>query len=89
MIPTIPDKIPRQILRNIKKEQYDKVILFTLAVFGSHKLSEFVNDPKNFIKNRMDKIKFLEWTEKLKKKRYIEEYELDDEIYYREARLRC
>jgi len=83
MIATIPDKIPKQILKNIKKEQYDKVILFTLAVFGTYKLSEFVNDPKNSIKNRMDKTKFLEWTDQLKKQQYIEEYELDDEIYYR------
>ena len=83
MIDTIPDKIPKQILKNIKKEQYDKVILFTLAVFGTHKLNEFVNDPKNSINNRMERIKFLEWADQLKKKQYIEEYELDAEIYYR------
>lgn len=59
MIDTIPDKIPKQILKNIRKEQYDKVILFTLAVFGTHKLKEFVNDPKKYIKNKMDKAKFL------------------------------
>ena len=83
MIDTIPDKIPKQILKNIKKEQYDKVILFTLAVFGTHKLKEFVNDPKNSIKNRMDEILFLKWADQLKEMQYIEEYELDDEAYYR------
>ena len=83
MIDTIPDKIPKQILINIKKEQYDKVILFTLAVFGTHKLKEFVNDPKNSIKNRMDEILFLKWADQLKEMQYIEEYELDDEAYYR------
>ena len=44
MIDTIPDKIPKEILKNIKKEHCDKVILFTLAIFGTHKIKEFVND---------------------------------------------
>jgi len=83
MIDTIPDKIPKQILKNLKKGFYDKIILFSLAVFGSHKLKEFVNDPNKSIKNRMDKALFLKWVDQLKEKQFIEEFMLDDEIYYK------
>ena len=31
---TIPTKIPKTLLREMKKEKYDNLILFTLAVFG-------------------------------------------------------
>ncbi|MFX1524255.1 MAG: long-chain-acyl-CoA synthetase, partial [Promethearchaeota archaeon] len=83
MIPTIPDKIPELILVNLEEGNYDKIILFTLAVFGSHKLKELVNDPKESIENRMDKALFFQWAEQLKETQLIEEYELDEEIYYR------
>lgn len=83
MINTIPDKLPKVILKNIKKGNYDKIILFSLAVFGTHKFKEFVNDPNNSIKNRMDNVLFLEWAEKLKEKQFIEEFMLDDEINYK------
>ncbi|GAG44080.1 unnamed protein product, partial [marine sediment metagenome] len=82
MINTIPDKIPKQILKNLKKGIYDKIILFALGVFGSHKLREFVNDPNNSIKKRMDKALFLDWVDQLKEKEFIEEFELDNEINY-------
>ncbi|MHA2324092.1 MAG: long-chain-acyl-CoA synthetase, partial [Promethearchaeota archaeon] len=62
---------------------YDKIILFTLAVFGSHKLKELVNNPSKSIENRMDDALFSQWAEKLKEKQYIEEFELDDEINFR------
>jgi len=80
MINTIPNKIPKQILKNLKKGNYDKIILFSLAVFGSHKLKEFVNDPNIPIKNRMNRALFLKWADQLKEKQLIEEFELDDEL---------
>jgi len=83
MIHTIPYKIPAPILVNLEKGNYDKIILFALAVFGTHKIEELINDPKESIENRMDRALFAQWAEKLKKKQFIEEYELDDEIYYR------
>ena len=83
MIDTIPSKIPKPILKNLKKGSYDKIILFTLAIFGSHKLRELVNDPINNIENRMEMELFSQWAAKLKNKQFIEEYELDSEIYYR------
>ncbi len=83
MINTIPDKIPKPILENLEKGSYDKIILFTLAVFGSHKLKEFVNDPSMSIENRMDRAIFFQWADQLKEKKFIEEFELDDETYYR------
>ena len=83
MINTIPNKIPEPILVNLEKGIYDKIILFALAVFGSHKLKVLVNDPSESIENRMDEAVFSQWAEKLKKEQFIEEYELDDETYFR------
>ena len=54
-----------------------------LCVFGSHKLKEVVSDPSNSIDNRMNSHKFFQWVEKLKKRKYIEEFELNNEISYR------
>ena len=83
MIHTIPNKIPQPILVNLEKGNYDKIILFALAVFGSHKLRELVNNPNESIENRMDGELFSQWAEKLKREQLIEEDMLDDEIYYR------
>ncbi len=83
MINTIPDKIPKPILENLENGSYDKIILFTLAVFGSHKLKEFINDPNLSIENRIDRSMFIEWADKLKEKKFIKEFELDDETSYR------
>ena len=83
MINTIPNKIPEPILVNLEKGIYDKIILFALAVFGSHKLKELVNDPSKSIENRMDEAVFSQWVEKLKGAQLIEEFELDDEINFR------
>ncbi|MHA2039218.1 MAG: AMP-binding protein, partial [Promethearchaeota archaeon] len=83
MMHTIPYKIPAPILVSLEKGNYDKIILFALAVFGTHKIKELINNPNESIENRMDKAVFLQWADKLKKKQFIEEYELDDEIYYR------
>ena len=83
MINTIPHKIPGLIREHLEKGNYDKIILFSLAVYGSHKLKEFVNNPGESIDNRMDKALFFQWADKLKKNQFIEEYELDDEISYR------
>ena len=58
MINTIPNKIPEPILVNLEKGNYDKIILFTLAVFGTHKINELVNNPDEFFEDRMDKTIF-------------------------------
>jgi len=78
---TIPDKIPKRLIREIKKEKYDSAILFALAVYGSHKMKELVNDPKNLIENRMDKEIFQRWADKLTESNLIKEYNLDNEVY--------
>ena len=80
---TIPDKIPKRLIREIKKEKYDSAILFALAVYGSHKMKELVNDPKNLIENRMDKEIFQGWAVKLTESNFIKEYNLDNEVYYK------
>jgi len=80
---TIPDKIPKRLIREIKKEKYDSAILFALAVYGSHKMKELVNDPKNLIKNRMDKEIFQRWAVKLTESNFIKEYNLDNEVYFK------
>jgi len=83
MINTIPYKIPEPILENLEKGSYDKVILFTLSTFRSHKLKELVNNPSESIENRMDEALFSQWANQLKGEQCIKEFELDDEIYYR------
>ncbi|MHA2051583.1 MAG: hypothetical protein ACW986_18375, partial [Promethearchaeota archaeon] len=83
MINTIPDKIPEPILVNLQNKNYDKIILFTLAVFGHHKLRELVNDPNESLQNRMEKELFFQWKDKLIQNHLIEEYVLDDELNYR------
>ena len=80
---TIPDKIPKPLLHQLKKEKYDTLILFTLGVFGPHKKKELVNDPSIPITNRLDEKVFQKWTSKLKYNKLIKEYKLDDEIYYK------
>lgn len=54
-----------------------------LGVFGSHKIKEVVSDPNNSIDNRIDSQMFLQWVENLKKRKYIESFELNNEISYR------
>ena len=80
---TIPRKIPKTLLRQLKKEKYDDLILYVLGVFGSHKKKELVNDPKIPITNRMDEKVFQKWTSKLKDDKLIVEYQLDNELYYK------
>ena len=83
LVSTIPNKIPKRLLRELKKEKYDNIILFTLAVYGPHKTKELVNDPKIPIENRLDKELFKKWAAKLNDSNLIKEYNLDNEIYYR------
>ncbi len=80
---TIPTKIPKTLLRQIKKEQYSNLILYVLGVFGPHKKKDLVNDPKIPITNRMDEKVFQKWISKLKDDKLIEEYLLDNELYYK------
>ncbi|MFX1531365.1 MAG: long-chain-acyl-CoA synthetase [Promethearchaeota archaeon] len=83
MIHTIPYKIPEPILVNLEKENYDKIILFALGVFGPHKMKELINNPKNSIENRMNKVLFSQWVEKLKEDQLIEEFEIYEEKNFR------
>ena len=80
---TIPDKIPKRLLREMRKEKYDNVILFALAVYGSHKMEELVNDLTIPIENRMDRDVFQKWTVKLIDSNLIKEYYLNNEVYYK------
>ncbi len=80
---TIPDKLPAWYLNDLKKEKYDDVILFALAVFGSHSLEELVNDPSKSINNRMEEKLFHKWAEKLIDDNYIEKYEKFEKTYYK------
>ncbi|MHA2283972.1 MAG: hypothetical protein ACXAC5_24300, partial [Promethearchaeota archaeon] len=80
---TIPDKILPKFLRDLKKGKYDNTILFALAAHGPHKLKEFVNDANSGINNRLEKEKFLKWASRLKTSKFIHEYNLDNEVYYR------
>lgn len=80
---TIPDKIPPRLIRELKKEKYDNTILFALAVYGPHKMKELVNDPNTAIENRMETEIFQKWAAELKENNFINEYHLDNEVYYR------
>ncbi|MHA1192960.1 MAG: hypothetical protein ACTSP9_11780, partial [Promethearchaeota archaeon] len=71
---TIPDKIPRRLLREMKKEKYDNILLFALGVYGAHKMKELVNDPNIPLENRLDEVLFQKWTNELKNSNLIKEY---------------
>ena len=75
---TIPTKIPKRILRELKKEKYDNVILFTLAIYGPHSVKELIND-----ESMMDEKIFQKWIEELKRESLIEEYTRDNDSMYR------
>ncbi|MHA1350768.1 MAG: hypothetical protein ACTSPZ_08055, partial [Promethearchaeota archaeon] len=83
MINTIPAKIPKRILRDKKEDKYDNIILFVLAVYGPHKLQEFVNDPKNSIVDRLDEKVFYKWIKSLKTNDFAEDYKFDGEMWYK------
>ena len=80
---TVPDKLPPQILSCLKEKKYDEVILFALAVFGSHNLKELINDASKSITNRMEEKHFHKWAEELIKNHYIEKITKYNEIYYK------
>jgi citronellyl-CoA synthetase len=82
-INTIPNKLPKKFVMRLKRGKYDDALLFTLAVFGPHKLEELVNDVSNSITDRMDKKLFHEWANKLKNYRFIDECKKDDELYFK------
>jgi citronellyl-CoA synthetase len=82
-IDTIPNKIPKIILRDLKKGKYDNIILFTLAIYGPHRLGELINDPNKSIKNKMDKKNFQKWVEELKKDKLIEDFIRDNGSFYK------
>ena len=75
---TIPTKIPKRLLRELKKEKYDNVILFTLAIYGPHSVNELIND-----ETMMDEKVFQKWVEELKRESLIEEYTRDNDSMYR------
>ena len=75
---TIPTKIPKRILRELKKEKYDNIILFTLAIYGPHSVKELIND-----ETMMDEKIFQKWVDELKREGLIEEYTRDNDSMYR------
>ena len=75
---TIPTKIPKRILRELKKEKYDIVILFTLGIYGPHSVKELIND-----ETMMDEKVFRKWVEELKGESLIEEYTRDNDSMYK------
>lgn len=82
-INTIPDKLPKKFLVRLKRGKYDDALLFTLAVFGPHKLAELVNDDSYSITDRMDEKLFHDWANKLKIDGFIKEYKDSDIRYLR------
>ncbi|MHA1488055.1 MAG: AMP-binding protein, partial [Promethearchaeota archaeon] len=83
MINTIPVKIPKRIMRDKKEDKYDNIILFVLAVYGPHKLQEFLNDHKNSIVDRLEKKVFDRWTKALKTNDFVEDYKFEGEMWYK------
>lgn len=83
LVSTIPHKIPKSLIRELVKKKYDNIILFALAVYGPHKLIELVNDPTIPIENRMDEKIFHKWASELKSSHLIEDYKLDNKVYYK------
>ncbi len=83
LINTIPHKIPKQLLKKLEKREYDDIILFALGIYGPHEQNELVNSPENAIFNRMDREIFIQSARKLKEIALIEDFILNDEIYYR------
>ncbi|MCK4383267.1 MAG: AMP-binding protein, partial [Candidatus Lokiarchaeota archaeon] len=82
-INTIPYKLPKKFLMRLKRGKYDDALLFTLAVFGSHKLKELVNNVSNSITDRMDEKLFHDWVKKLKTHGFIEEYKKNNELNFK------
>ncbi|MFX0074096.1 MAG: long-chain-acyl-CoA synthetase [Candidatus Hermodarchaeota archaeon] len=82
IINAIPDKLPRRLIRDIKKEKYDTVLLFTLAAYGAHEKKELINDSSTQIKNRLDENIFQKWVSELKKSNFVQEVARNDKVYY-------
>ena len=68
---TIPYKIPWEILKKKETKDYDEIILFSLGIFGPHKLDELINDPSKSIINRLDKELFVQTANELIEKNLI------------------
>ena len=79
---TIPHKIPKKILKKIETKEYDEIILFTLSVFGPHKLDELINDPSKNVNNRLDRELFLQTAEELIEKNFITSVSKEKDLYY-------
>ena len=79
-IDTIPNKIPKIILKDLNKKKYDNIILFALAIYGPHSSEEL-------IKNNMEKKIFQKWVEQLKRENLIEEYSRDNDTFYRATEI--
>ena len=80
---TIPDRLPEQVLNNLKEGEYDEVILFALAVFGPHTLDKLVNNSSLSIENRMDEELFQKYVEQLIRDNNIEKYTKFGDIHYK------
>ncbi|MFX1325859.1 MAG: AMP-binding protein, partial [Promethearchaeota archaeon] len=82
-VSTIPNKIPNKFLKQIRAKRYDKAILYTLGIFGPHKLEELINNPIKSINDRLDKELFLQTSKDLIEKNLIESISEENEIYYK------
>ena len=81
-INTIPNKLPKKFIIRLKRGKYDDALLFTLAIYGPHKLEELINNDSSSITDRMDEKLFHEWANKLKNCDFIEEYKKNGELYF-------
>lgn len=74
----IPNKIPKILW---KSKNYDDIILFALAAFGSLEVKEFLNDPKNNIMNKINKTEFEKSIQKLHEQSFIKLISKDHKEY--------
>ena len=74
--------IPKIISESIKKDEFDKLILFILAVNGSYNLDELLKEAVNLTKKKLGVNTFSKWILVLIKDQFIEKFTRYDENFY-------